>query len=372
MQIIQSPGKYVQRPDVLDDLNSYIKPLARNWLILVDKVMQDEVLRITANCPEDMHFKTVVFKGECSWLEIQRVSIEVEANRCTGIIGFGGGKVLDTAKAVAHDQQIPSVMLPSIASTDAPTSALSVIYSESGAFEEYLFHPSNPNIVIVDTNIIARAPVRLFVSGMGDALATWFEAQACYDSRSTNMLGGQTTRAALALARLCYDILLEEGLKARISVENKVSSRALDRVIEANTYLSGVGFESSGLAAAHAIHNGLTHIEDCHHLFHGEKVAFGTLTQLVLQNCSVELMNEVLDFCISVGLPVTLEQLNVTRGIHEKMRIVAEKSCMPGETIFNMPFTVDPQSVYSALLIADELGQRRFRHGRACVDPSVK
>ncbi|SQA97983.1 Glycerol dehydrogenase [Cedecea neteri] len=152
-------------------------------------------------------------------------------------------------------------MLPTVASTDAPTSALSVVYSEEGAFEEYLFYPANPDMVIVDSTIVANAPVRLLVSGMGDALSTWFEAQACYESRAANMSGGQSTRGALNLARLCYDTLLQEGVKAKIAVEQKVTSRALERVIEANTYLSGIGFESSGLAAAHAIHNGLTQLD---------------------------------------------------------------------------------------------------------------
>ncbi|QGH61346.1 iron-containing alcohol dehydrogenase [Serratia proteamaculans] len=130
--------------------------------------------------------------------------------------------------------------------------------------------------------------------------------------------------------------------------------------VTTNTYLSGIGFESSGLAAAHAIHNGLTQLEDCHHFYHGEKVTFGTLTQLVLQNSSEAQINEVLDFCVSIGLPVTFEELGIKHNVKEKMRVVAEKSCSPGETIFNMPFTVDADSVYSALLIANQLGRRKL------------
>ncbi len=67
-------------------------------------------------------------------------------------------------------------------------------------------------------------------------------------------------QAALALAELCYNTLLEEGEKAMLAAEQHVVTLALERVIEANTYLSGVGFESGGLAAAHAVHNGLTAI----------------------------------------------------------------------------------------------------------------
>lgn len=139
--------------------------------------------------------------------------------------------------------------MPTIASTDAPCSALSVIYSDEGVFEKYLFLPANPNMVLVDTTIVAAAPVRLLVAGMGDALATYFEARACEASGATNCVGGKTTLAAMGLARLCYDTLLEDGVKAKLAVENGVCTKAVEHVIEANTYLSGLGFESGGLAA---------------------------------------------------------------------------------------------------------------------------
>ena len=122
-----------------------------------------------------------------------------------------------------------------------------------------------------------------------------------------------------------------------LAAEQHVVTPALERVIEANTYLSGVGFESGGLAAAHAIHNGLTAIPDAHHYYHGEKVAFGTLTQLVLENAPVEEIETVAALCHSVGLPITLAQLDIKQDIPAKMRTVAEASCAEGETIHNIP-----------------------------------
>jgi len=359
MRIIQSPGKYIQGPNALTFLDTYLRPYGTRWLVLMDAAMQSSQPHFSART-DDLYFHTEMFRGECSRQEIERISMLAESHPYNGIIGFGGGKVLDTAKAVAFNQRFRAVMMPTVASTDAPTSALSVIYTEDGEFDEYRFYNANPDMVIVDSTLIARAPVRLLVSGMGDALSTWFEAQACYESRAANMAGAQTTRGALALARLCYDTLLKEGKKAKIAAEQQVTSRALERVIEANTYLSGLGCESSGLAAAHAIHNGLTQLEDCHSYYHGEKVAFGTLVQLVLQNSSDQDIDEVLTFCVSVGLPVCLEQIGVKGDVQEKMRVVADKSCSAGETIFNMPFTVTPDSVYSALLIADQLGRLKL------------
>lgn len=240
-------------------------------------------------------------------------------------------KTLDTAKALAHFMGVPVAIAPTIASTDAPCSALSVIYTDEGEFDRYLLLPNNPNMVIVDTKIVAGAPT---------------------------MAGGKCTQAALALAELCYNTLLEEGEKAMLAAEQHVVTPALERVIEANTYLSGVGFESGGLAAAHAVHNGLTAIPDAHHYYHGEKVAFGTLTQLVLENAPVEEIETVAALSHAVGLPITLAQLDIKEDVPAKMRIVAEAACAEGETIHNMPGGATPDQVYAALLVADQYGQR--------------
>lgn len=204
---------------------------------------------------------------------------------------------MDTAKAVAHPAGLPLVIVPTIASTDAPTSALSGVYDEEGAFKEYRFFERNPDAVIVDTALIARAPVRFPVAGIGDGLSTYFEAEASSRTRKQTMAGGAPTRAALAIARLCYDTLLEHGLAARLAVEQQSVTPAVEKVVEANTLLSGLGFESGGLAAAHSVHNGLTALEGTHHYWHGEKVAFGVITMLMLEDRPAEVVEEVVDFC---------------------------------------------------------------------------
>ena len=142
---------------------------------------------------------------------------------------------------------------------------------------------------------------------MGDALATYFEARACQVSGATTCAGGQVTQAAIALAKLLFDTLMAEGVKAKLALEAGACTPAVEKVIEANTLLSGIGFESGGLAGAHAIHNGFTVLDECHHMYHGEKVAFGTITQLVLENIPAEELEDIIDWCIELGLPVTLK-----------------------------------------------------------------
>jgi glycerol dehydrogenase len=272
---------------------------------------------------------------------------------------MGGGKVIDTVKAVGHESAARVVVVPTIASTDAPTSAVSVIYTPEGSFSRYLFLPRNPDLVLVDTCVIAEAPVRYLVAGMGDALATWFEADSCRQSQSDNQCGGLGTLAGGTLARLCYDTVLQYGVAARISCEQNVVTPALAHVVEANTLLSGLGFESGGLAAAHSIHNGLTRLHGTHAYYHGEKVAFGVLAGLVLTDRPTQLIDEVYDFCESVGLPTTLSDIGINDASDDDLRIVAEAACEDGETIYHEPCSISSASVYAALKTADKIGRNR-------------
>lgn len=352
-----SPSKYIQGKGVWKEFSNYVKPLGNDFLILADGFILSQVEKeIGGNLKENnLNFAIEKFNGECSHKEIERIREKVKETGAKIIVGVGGGKTLDTAKATAYYENLPVVIVPTIASTDAPTSALAVIYTEDGIFDQYLFFPSNPNMVIVDSQVVANAPARFLVAGMGDALATYFEARACVKSEATSMAGGNAPLASMALAKLCYDTILANGFKAVQSLENKVATKAVEDVIEANIYLSGIGFESAGLAAAHAIHNGLTEIPEIHHLMHGEKVAFGTLTQLVLENAPLEEIEEVIDFCKTLGLPTTLEEMGVKEIDKDAIMRVAVKSCEEGDTMHNMPFKVTPEDVYAAILATDAL-----------------
>ena len=356
---IISPNRYVQGRGELKNLPEHAKKLGKKLFVIISasglKRVRDLLEKSFENTGMELVFEE--FQGECCETEIKRLGSRFQENKCDLVVGVGGGKIHDSAKAAAYYQGAPVVIIPTIASTDAPCSALSVIYSETGVFERYLFLNSNPDLVLVDTDIIAAAPSRLLVSGMGDALATYFEARAVAASGALSCAGGKPTKGALALAKLCYETLLEDGVKAKLAVEAGACTQAVDNIIEANTYLSGIGFESGGLAGAHAIHNGLTVIKDCHHLYHGEKVAFGTLTQLVLENAGQKLLEEVIGFCMDVGLPTTFAELGMARPDKDLLMEAAVRACSPDDTLVNMPFEVTPEMVYAAMVGADALGR---------------
>ena len=247
---------------------------------------------------KNIPFSFNVFGGECCMKEIEKHKNNMD--KYDMVIGIGGGKTLDTAKAVSFYAHMPVMIVPTAASSDAPCSRLAVIYKEDGTFEKYLPLRSNPDMVIMDTEVIAKAPVRFLVAGIGDALATCYEAEACEQSGIVTMAGGQSTRAAIALSQLCREILFEDGLKAKIAVEENVSSKAVE-------------------------------------------------------NRPFEEIVKLISFCKSLGLPTTFKDLNLSDVSDEALMSAAQASCDKDDTMGNMPFTVTPEDVFAAMKTANRL-----------------
>jgi glycerol dehydrogenase len=354
------PGRYIQGGGAIEELGSELARFGSKSFVLCDGLVLDTLFgEFRPALERELEITVERFGGECSDPEIGRLADLAGEATYHSIAGVGGGKTLDTAKAVGQQLSLPVAVVPTIASTDAPCSSLSIVYTPEGEFLRAVFHGRNPNLVLVDTGIVARAPARLLVAGMGDALATWFEAESCERKHAPNITGRVGSLTAYALARLCYDTIVEYGVLARSACEAKVATPALERVVEANTLLSGLGFESGGLAAAHAIHNGLTALEPTHAYYHGEKVAVGTLASLFLTGKPARIIDEVYDFCESVGLPMTLAGVGLGGASDDELMRVAEKACAPGETIHNEPLPVTPRDVVAGLRAMDTEGRRR-------------
>jgi glycerol dehydrogenase len=368
-RVLVGPHRYIQAPGVLDHLGRYLSlvPSRRPAVLISEGGQRRFGARIADSLGEaGVEAVTVSFGGECSVAEADRVAAGL-SNGLAGeagngeavdaVIAVGGGKCLDAGKCVADRMSVPVVSCPTIASTDAPCSAISVMYTEEGVMEGVEYFPSNPAIVVVDTQVVADAPERYLVAGIGDALATWYEARTCFrNPAARSTIGGRITIAAAAIAELCADTVREHGAAAVASVRAGVIDEAVERVVEANTLLSGVGFESGGLATTHAIASALTFLPQAHHdALHGELVAIGILAQLALED-DLEEARTAAGFLAEIGLPVHLGQisLDLERDGEGLQGAMAGAASFP--FVANEPFEVTPESLFEALSQAHELG----------------
>ncbi|RKQ29262.1 glycerol dehydrogenase [Oceanobacillus halophilus] len=358
--VFVSPSKYVQGKDALKGIGEHVKTYGSKPLVLSDSVVWDLTKDVIEKSfkKEELEYHYIEFNGEASLNEVKRVADDGAAHSVDVVIGLGGGKTIDTAKAVADELDADLIIAPSTASTDAPTSALSVIYSDDGVFESYKFYKKNPDLVLVDTRVVANAPARLFASGIADAMATWVEARATYKSNGDAMSGGKPSIAARAIAEKCEETLFEYGKAAYKAVQKGLVTSQVEAVVEANTLLSGIGFESGGLAAAHAIHNGFTVLEgDIHHLTHGEKVTYGTLVQLVLEKQPTEEILKYMKFYRELDLPITLNEMHLDKVPYEDLLKVGAASTQDGETMSNLSADIKATDVADAIIAVDQISQ---------------
>lgn len=355
-RMTKSPLCYVQEDGCLQKIAFYTRALGEGGVYAVmDPFVLQTYGETVSHCFAS-HGVSLVMKEAsevCCRESIDRMIKELHAADCDVVAGIGGGKALDLAKAVAHFARLPVMVVPTSAATDAPCSAISVLYTADGVFDQYLTLRHSPDMVLVDTRVIANAPARLLAAGMGDAMATYYEAHSCYRSDRRTNAGGRCSLAALSLAATCRDTLFADGYAAYCAAKEKKVTPALENVVEANIYLSGIGFESGGLSIAHAVNNGLSAIPACQTVLHGEKVAFGTLVQLWLEG-NMEEFERVRVFHQRVGLPVTLRQLGLDAPDTELLMPAAELASDRGDVMGSMPEGITPQDICRAMIDVDQ------------------
>lgn len=342
-----------------ENIPGYVKDYGKACYI-IDGFLYDEMngklKELCTECGES--FFSVRFEGECCQQEIDRVCEEAEKQGIRIFVGIGGGKTLDTAKLCADHMGMPLFIVPSSASTDAPVSEIAVLYTKDGKYIGSKKVRKNAELVIVDSGIIVKAPKRLFIAGIADALATCFEAEICEKTGAPNYIGAgyRACKAGMAIAKCCEEIILNDSKKALEALESGEVSEAFENVVEANILLSGLGFLNTGLAAAHGIHSGLTVLPETHKYLHGEKVSFGIVCQLVLEEMEETALNRILTFMADIGLPMTLEELGV-ESTGEKIEAIAEKTA-EGLLVHHEEKKITPDYLCEVIKKADMLGRK--------------
>jgi len=358
VRIFTSPSRYIQGYGITSNFAKYISHLGSKPFVIGGGKALSTVREIISKsvAENSMECDFFVFSGKGTRSDAAELSRKATTFGADIIVGVGGGLALDTAKSVAYGMDLPVVMVPTVASTDAPCSAEALQYTEDHRFDREIKLKRNPDLVLVDSKIVAEAPIRFFVAGMGDALSTWFEAHTCMKSGAKNFSGGIATAAGLSIARLAYDTLLEYGVAAKLAVDQHAVTPAVEMIIEANTLLSSIGFENCGAGAAHSISVGLGTLEGAENCLHGELVGFGTLANLVLENYPKDEIHRVIGFCHAVGLPCSLKQLGVRDASRADLMKAAEIALGPGSFMKNLSIDITPDLVVDSIMGADALG----------------
>ena len=353
-----SPSRYIQGRYELNNIKDYTEVYGKKVFFLIDVFfyagMKEKFEALYAG--SETKIQCEQFGGQCTEKEILRCTDLAKDLQPDVVVGIGGGKTMDTAKAVADNYKAATVIVPTTASTDAPAMGLSVVYTEEGEHIGARHYKKNPDLVLLDTDIIAKAPIRFLVAGIGDALATWPETRANLRSYSPNYVnkGYRQTLAGTAVAKACHETILSKGISAKLAAEQGLCTVDVEDVIEANTLLSGLGVQNTSCAGAHSIAEGITVLPPCARLLHGEVVAFGILVQLIVEGAPAEEIEEMYDFFNAVGLPSTFADLGVADVTDEELMKVAEESMKSYWDV--QPHPVNPQMVFDGIKMANTLG----------------
>lgn len=353
LRILGAPSRYVQGPGALDALPEALAALApgRAFAVVDAEVLRRHGERLRALLPE---VAIEPFGGEITLSEIARLT--ALAGRPDVVLGMGGGKTIDAAKGVAHAVGSRLAVVPTAASNDAPTSRLIVIYDQAHRIAEVRRLERNPDLVLVDTEVIAAAPRRLLAAGIGDAFSKLYEATACAKAGGANFFGGRPPASALALAEACYATLRRDARAALAAADRGVPDEALENVVEAAILMSGLAFESGGLSLAHALTRGLTAHPRTATALHGEMVAYGTIVQVLAEQRPEDEVRDVVQFCSDCSLPTTLAALGLTDPTEADLRAIAGPT-LGAPYLRHLPRPLGETDLVALLRAADLLEQ---------------
>jgi len=350
-RVFGAPLRYIQGPGALNEIGGVASLAGKNALLVADQFVLDLIGgAITESCRRsEVSVQTALFNGEITPAEIERLCSVVSASPVDVVIAAGGGKGIDAGKAVSHHLNVEVITLPTIASNDAPTSKIFVVYAEDHRLLGVQHMTRNPLAVVVDTGLIAGAPKKLLLAGIGDAISKKFEVAQCFKAGAKTMYGARGTLAANALAELCYTTLLESSQGAIEAVEQKQPNASLEALVEATVLLSGLCFENGGLSIAHAMTRGLTAIPETAHELHGLQVAYGLLIQLQLENRSAGFIRELRQFYAQTGLPQSLRDLGLKQAATpEQIKTIATQT-LTAPYIANFERSLEPADFVAAI-----------------------
>ncbi len=352
MQLTVAPAKVIRGSQILTKVSDEITRLGTRPLIVAgnhtQKAVQPHLQPLLEQ--QQLQFAFAYYTPDCSEASLKALRKAAKEHQADVVVGIGGGKALDTAKLLAHQLQLPVVTIPTSAATCAAWTALSNVYSDQGAFLYDVALDSCPDLLILDYDLIQTAPPRTLVAGIGDAIAKWYEASVSSGHSDQTLI-----IAAVQQARVLRDILFQKSATALQQPGSEVWQQVVDATVLLAGVIGGVGGAQCRTVAAHAVHNGLTHICKSGSI-HGEKVAYGILVQLRLEEMiqgnqlAAAARQQLLKFYGEIGLPQTFSDLGLDCVTLGELQKAAEIALAPNSDIHRLPFKVTLEQLMAAMV----------------------
>jgi len=343
-----APAQLLRGNGILSQLPKYLSRYGNKALVIAGETANQVTASYLSNAELEIIYADAI--ADCTDENLAMLDHLVQRESPDAIIGIGGGKVLDTAKLIAYQCQLPIATVPTTGATCAAWTALSNVYDADGAFSYDVTLDRCPDMMIVDYDVIATAPKRTLISGIGDAIAKWYESSVSSGSSEKTMV-----IAAVQEARILRDILFQKSAEAIAKPNSQVWHEVVDATVCLAGAIGGIGGASCRTVAAHAVHNGLTHLHQAHGILHGEKVAYGILVQLRLEEfqgnqLAASSRHQLLKFYQEIGLPTSLPDLGLSQVTIAELEQIAAIACQPNSDIHRLPFSVSPSQVLAAMV----------------------
>ena len=298
-----------------------------------------------------LRVQTSSLQHDCCDEELMPLGQQAATEGVDAVIAAGGGKVLDAGKLLADRLGLPCITVPTSAATCAGWTALANVYSPQGAFRYDVALARCPELLVFDHELVAAAPPRTLASGIADAVAKWYEASVSSGSSSDGLI-----QQAVQMARVLRDQLLLDGAAAMAQPGAEAWVRVAEACGLSAGVIGGIGGARCRTVAAHAVHNGLTQLPACHGQLHGEKVGFGILVQLRLEEVlggsqlAAQARRQLIPFFAALNLPLTLADLGLAEASLSELQLVCAFACREGSDLHHLPFAVSPADLLAALV----------------------
>ena len=353
-QVLRGPGAWAEALPLLRPLGQHVLLLGRSAATAglrgrLQADLEAAGLRVTPG----------LLGHDCCEADLEQLAQEARAAGADLVLAAGGGKVLDAGKLLAHRLQLACVTVPTSAATCAGWTALANLYSPQGAFRGDVALARCPDLLVFDHGLVAQAPARTLASGVADAMAKWYEASVSSGASSDGLI-----QQAVQMARVLRDQLLLDAEAALREPGGEAWVRVAEACGLTAGLIGGIGGARCRTVAAHAVHNGLTQLQATHGVLHGEKVGFGILVQLRLEELlggsqlAAQARRQLLPLFQRLAIPCTLAELGLGQASLAQLEQVSAFACAPGSDLHHLPFAVAPTDLLAAL-VSTTSGERQ-------------